>query len=340
LEKQDVMNTPTLCKWLVHVLKETNTALSIEEPLHSIMDSIKQHFPCQSVAVLLIDNNTKELRIKIARQISYTFAKEYHRNGPSPTAERAILEQRALLLNNLDPRSETYNDIKLEHDFTSAVLAPIVTDQRGIGYIFCDRGNGETFSEDDLLHLEVVGYLIGNLITKIELTKVTRHLSQIDEDSGALHHKAFVPAFSTELERAGIHNYPVTLSLMTVDAFRKYVDTYGIVQAHALLTEVVAIIRKHIRDMDILARFGADEFILCFSGMTGAETKAKLKEIHEDVARNAVGQGGATINLTIGTIALEDPCAMKRRLQDIFTDLGTSLADAKGHNRLEAKDLP
>ena len=51
-----------------------------------------------------------------------------------------------------------------------------------------------------------------------------------------------------------------------MDAFRKYIETYGIDEAHALLAEVVEIVKEHIRDMDILARFGADEFILCLSG--------------------------------------------------------------------------
>ena len=114
----------TLGGWLVHVMGKADGALSLEEALHVIMDSMKDYFPSQSVAVILIDQNTKELRIKISRQISYTFVKQYHKDGPSPTAEQVVLEQRPMLLNDLDHESEVYQNLKLEHDFVSGVIAP------------------------------------------------------------------------------------------------------------------------------------------------------------------------------------------------------------------------
>ena len=323
------MATRTLGGWLVHVMREADGALSLEEALHVIMDSMKEYFPCQSVAVMLIDDDTKELRIKISRQISYTFAKKFHRDSPSPTAERVVLEQHALLLNELEHESDAYKELKLEHDFTSAVLAPVVKNQRGIGYIFCDRANGERFDESDLLHLQVVGFLIGNIIEKFELIKASKKLSRIDDASKALQYKAFVPAMATELERARAHGYRVALALIAIEAFRKYVETYGIDQAHALLAEVVEIVKEEIRDMDILARFGADEFILCLSGVTEGEARGKLEAIREAIAARAVGQGESPITVIVGALALRDEHELGRKLQDILAALGKALMDAK-----------
>lgn len=323
------MTNRTLGGWLVHVMRAADGALSMEEALHVIMDSMKEFFPCQSVAVILIDDDTKELRIKISRQISYTFSKKFHRDGPSPTAERAVLEQQPLLLNNVDRTDVRYAELKLEHDFTSAVLAPIVINQRGIGYVFADRNDGGEFDESDQLHLQVLGYLIGQIIEKFDLIKTSKKLSQIDDASKALQYKAFVPALATELERARTHAYPVVLALIAVDAFRKYIETYGIDEAHALLAEVVAVTRRRIRDMDILARFGADEFVLCLSGMIEGEAKAKLEDIRNDVHEGLVGHGELPVSLTIGALSLADPHLLGRSLQDILAALGRQLVEAK-----------
>jgi len=320
----------TLGGWLVHVMKSADGALSLEEALHVIMDSMKDYFPCQSVAVILIDEDTKELRIKISRQISYTFVKQFHKAGPGPTAERVVLEQQPVLLNEVDPDSEVYKDLKLEHDFTSAVLAPVVKNQRGVGYIFSDRTNHGKFNGSDLLHLQVIGYLIGQLMEKFELIQASKKLSQIDDASKALQYKAFVPAMATELERAQTHDYPVVLALLSVAAFRKYIETYGIDGAHALLAEVVTIAGEHIRDMDILARFGADEFILCLSGLTREEAEEKLAAIRNAVNEQAVGQGDFPIDLVIGALALTTKKDLKQRLQDILGAVGHRLVDAKG----------
>jgi diguanylate cyclase (GGDEF)-like protein len=324
-----IMASSTLGGWLVHVMRESDGALSLEEALHVIMDSMKDYFPSQSVAVILIDGDTKELRIKISRQISYTFAKKFRRSGPGPTAERVVLEQAPLLLNSLDHESADYQDLKLEHDFASAVLAPIVRNQRGIGYIFADRAENGAFTESDLLHLQVVGYLVGNLIEKFDLIRTSKKLSQIDDASQALQYKAFVPMLATELERARTHNYHVALALMSIQAFRRYIETYGIDKAHELLAEIVGITRENIRDMDLLARFGADEFILCLSGTTHAESEAKLAALQAAIGSKAVGQGDAAIGITMGALCLESDDALQAKLQDILSKLGKCLVDAK-----------
>jgi len=319
----------TLGGWLVHVMREADGALSLEESLHVIMDSMKDFFPAQSVAILLIDDDTKELRIKISRQISYTFVKKFHKDGPSPKAEQVVLEQEPMLFNNIDANSDIYKEIKLEHDFGSAVMAPIVMNQRGIGYVFCDRVEGETFDEHDLLHLQVIGYLIGNMIDKFELIKASKKLSIIDDSSGALQYKAFIPNFATELQRAVSHGYEVSLSLISIAAFRKYVEMYGIDGAHELLAEVADLIKQEIRDMDILARFGADEFILCFSGTTENEAKARLENIFKLIRSKAVGKGEGEILVAIGAIQLADEKHQKLRVQDILAQLGKALVHAK-----------
>ncbi len=323
------MINPSLGGWLVHVMREADGALSLEEALHVIMDSTKDYFPSQSVAVVLIDDDTKDLQIKISRQISYSFAKKFHADGPTPTVEQVVLEQQPMLLNNVDPSSVLYKELKLEHDFSSAVLAPIVRNQRGVGYIFCDRANHEQFTETDLLHLQVLGYIIGNLMEKFELIKASKTLSQIDDSSQALQYKAFVPAFATEIERAQKHDYAIVLSLISVPAFRKYIETHGINAAHAMLADIVTVIRKHIRDMDILARFGADELILCLSAMTKDEGLNQLNKIRDAVQSSAVGKADLPVNLTIGALFIDSKHAAGKSLQNILAALGKCLVDVK-----------
>lgn len=322
----------TLGGWLVHVMRHADGALSLEEALHVIMDSMKEYFPCQSVAVILIDEDTKELRIKISRQISYTFAKKFRKSGPSSTAETVVLQQQPMLLNDLDAASDIYADLKLEHDFSSAVLAPVIKDQRGVGYVFCDRSNGEKFDDSDLLHLQVIGYLIGGLIAKFELILASKKLSQIDDASKALQYKAFIPMLATELKRALTHSYPVGLALISVQAFRGYLETYGIDEAHALLADVVSVAKAELRDMDFLARFAADEFILCLSGMTREEARNKLAAIRTAIAERVAGQGNTAIDVTVGALSLESKESLHAKLQDLLAAVGKSLVNAKSRN--------
>lgn len=319
----------TLGGWLVHIMREVDGALSLEEAFHVLMDSFVKYFPCQSVAVILIDQDTDEVRIKISRQISYTFIKQFRKSAPTPTIERVVLEQHSLLLNAVNPEDNVYQEIKLEHDFSSAVVAPIINNKRGVGYIFCDRANGENFNEADLLHLQVLGYISGSLIEKYELIQVTRKLSQIDDASKALQYKAFVSALAKELERAQTHDYQVALALVSVDAFRRYLDTYGINEAHLLLEAVCKETHKLVRDIDTLARFGADQFILYLSGVTDTEAYEKIEEIKAAVQKNIIAKCDIPITLTVGTLILHSKKELSQTIQSIIATLGKKLVEAK-----------
>ncbi len=324
------MPKTSLGGWLVHVMRKADGALSLEEGLHVIMDSMKTYFPSQSVAVILIDEDTGELRIKISRQISYTFVKQYHKSEPSPIAEQVVLEQRPMLLNDMDHDTDIYQSLRLEHDFTSAVIAPVVRNQRGVGYIFCDRDDHEAFTDADLLHLQVIGMLVGSMIERFDLIQAGKRLSQIDDSTKVLQYKAFIPAFGVELERARTHEYGVGLALLAVESFRKYIETHGIDQAHALLEEVAGIVKSNIREMDFIGRFGADEFILCLSGMTENETRQKLNAIVHAVSEQAVGQGDGRVTVTVGALSLTSTASLRCPLQDILGAVGKNLVAAKG----------
>jgi diguanylate cyclase (GGDEF)-like protein len=333
------LTQPTLGGWLVHVLREADSALSFEEALHAILDSMKLYFPAQSAAVVLIDEDTKEMRIKISRQLSYSFAKEFRKKAPGPHIERMVLEQAPLLLGDAESAPALSAEVRLEHAFTSAVLAPIVKNHRGIGYLFCDRSGPPPFGESDLLHLQVLGFLIGSLMVKFELLQERRMLSHVDDASGALKYVAFVPALARELHRSITHDFPVALALMQLPAFRHLLDTYGIDRAHEALAALVKLAQARIREEDLLARYGADQFIVCLSGTDEAAARGVLEAIQAEARKTVASDTAISAALTVGGLVLASDGAKKRPLQDLMGLCGKALvaatADGPGSLRLE-----
>ncbi len=320
---------PTLGGWLLHVLREADGALSLEEALHAIMDSVKTYFPVQSIAVILADLDTKELRIKTGRQISYSFAKTFRRAAPGPHVERLLLEQQPILVNHASRDSDLYKEIKLEHDFDSAALAPIIRNHRAVGYLMCDRADMTPFDEADLLHLQVLGLLIGSLMAKFDLLKERRQLSQTDDATGTLKYSVFIAAMTTEILRSRTHDYPLALALMDVAAFRVYVDTYGIDRAHELLAECASLIKRHLRETDALARYAADQFILYLSGVTEEEARRIIEQAQHDIRRQAGAGASIPIEANAGVLFLRTDAAKKRPIQDLLGALGKALVHAR-----------
>ncbi|MGU3847655.1 GGDEF domain-containing protein, partial [Vibrio diabolicus] len=55
---------------------------------------------------------------------------------------------------------------------------------------------------------------------------------------------------------------PVSVALIDVDYFKQVNDTYGHVFGDAVLTGVAKVLEETVRENDIVARFGGEEFVV------------------------------------------------------------------------------
>jgi GGDEF domain-containing protein len=88
-------------------------------------------------------------------------------------------------------------------------------------------------------------------------------------------------------------------------------------------------VKQHTREMDLLARFGADQFILCLSGLNEEQAGQRLTAIRRDVQNAIAGDAGQVVDVAIGAVVLGDSAALLRSLQDILGAVGKALVQAK-----------
>lgn len=84
--------------------------------------------------------------------------------------------------------------------------------------------------------------------------------AQTDPKTGLYNPRRFNELFAAELERATRYNRPVAVVMADLDLLRNINNTYGHLAGDAVLIEVGRIIRENIREFDIAARFGGEEF--------------------------------------------------------------------------------
>ncbi|MBI1335411.1 MAG: diguanylate cyclase [Phycisphaera sp.] len=89
-------------------------------------------------------------------------------------------------------------------------------------------------------------------------------LSLRDELTGAWNRRYFNRFLNTILDRAASERFSVTVMIFDIDDFKKYNDTYGHAEGDEILRESARLMQSVVREQDIVARIGGDEFGVIF----------------------------------------------------------------------------
>ncbi len=82
-----------------------------------------------------------------------------------------------------------------------------------------------------------------------------------------------------ELQRALRQGYPVGIVMFDIDHFKRFNDTYGHDAGDMLLRRLGGFLHSHMRQDDIVCRYGGEEFTLVLPGASLAQTAQRAEEI-------------------------------------------------------------
>ncbi len=98
----------------------------------------------------------------------------------------------------------------------------------------------------------------------IEQHEQLRYEADHDELTGAWNRRYFDRFFDDILNRAHEHRFRVSLMIFDIDDFKVYNDSYGHAAGDDILREATNLMRSVVRQHDVVARIGGDEFAVIF----------------------------------------------------------------------------
>lgn len=105
-----------------------------------------------------------------------------------------------------------------------------------------------------------------------------------DKLTGLPNRRYFEPRLQQAMHRSHTENEPFSLAVFDIDFFKKINDSLSHVGGDAVLKEVGAILRENCRSgSDTPARFGGEEFVLLFQGVTADVALERCEQIRKAI---------------------------------------------------------
>jgi diguanylate cyclase len=116
-----------------------------------------------------------------------------------------------------------------------------------------------------------------------------RHMSELvreDQLTGSLNRRGLDDVFERESARADRRNMPLCVALLDLDNFKRLNDTYGHLAGDAALKHLVKVVRDTLRSMDVIARFGGEEFLILLPETTVEAAAAAMVRVQRELTRH------------------------------------------------------
>ncbi len=284
--------------------KALPSSIDLNEILDAIMRRAKELSKAATWNVFLVDEGTGELvfertegkktketqkfRLMIGEGIAGWVAKE----GIPVLVPDVSLDKR--FSRKVDKALTLKNKIK------SIMCIPIKSSEKALGVIeVFNKTTGEPFTRGDFNQLIELVDQSSILIERALLYQKVEELSITDDLTKLFNTRYLNRSIEMEIQRSLRYRTSVSLIFMDIDYFKDVNDRYGHLVGSKTLAEMGQLLIKNLRSVDVVVRYGGDEFVIVLPHTPPAAAAQIAERIRKAVEKNAfLEKEGYTLRIT------------------------------------------
>jgi diguanylate cyclase (GGDEF)-like protein len=218
----------------------------------------------EKASLMIRDEGTSHLCIKAAKGINKYLLSEIKVNIGEGIAGKVFEEGLPLIVDDIGKNNQLALKKRPRYRTGAFVCIPLKIggEVRGILNV-SDKSTGSAFAKEDISLLRSFAAFASIAIERSSYHGLVSHFKELsitDELTGLFNRRYFEDRFIEELKRSERHALPFSLAIIDIDDFKLFNDTEGHLAGDDILKHVSNIAKDSLRVIDIIARFGGEEF--------------------------------------------------------------------------------
>lgn len=141
--------------------------------------------------------------------------------------------------------------------------------------------------------------MIIDISDRKRMEETLRQLATHDALTGLFNRRYFFTLAERELERSQRYGHPLALLMLDLDHFKAINDSRGHQAGDQVLRAVASIIQTNLRQIDVVGRYGGEEFVVLLPETARMTALAVAKRLCAAVAVQSVELSGESLPITI-----------------------------------------
>ena len=306
--------------------------LDMDHVLKTLHEQCQQVAPSDVFYVALYDEASSLINIPLY------YEDGQYQIGPS----RDIQDQPGTLGNVIQARRTLYLHKQFDPDThpprtttglrrpcRSYVGIPLTLRDRVIGVMAVQSYKPNAYTEEDIRTLETIALQAAIAIENARLYSEEQRLAIIDELTGMYNYRGLLALGGREIIRARRFSRNLSAVFFDIDGFRTFNNQYSHATGNLVLKAVAGQSLSSMRSVDLVSRFGGDEFVILLPETTIETARKAAERLQMEIASRRVKtkHGEFSVTISIGVAQLTDD----------IPDLGT-LIDRANQAEHKAKE--
>ncbi len=277
---------------LMAMISELAMLDTMEELLDTLLRMAAELLDATCGSVMLIDEKRITMRIEAALRMGLTIARSLPLRVGEGIAGRVAASGQPLLVNDIERDGRVLPTNRPRFRTKSFISVPLAFKGEVFGVLnLSDKKENRIFVKEDLDILSTLTSHAAAIIHRsrqMARTELLEQLSVTDPLTELYNRRFLEKRMHEELNRCMRQEQPLTVMLIDLDHFKCYNDSCGHMDGDTALKKTSRILRSCVREMDVVTRFGGEEFCLLLPGTSKEEAMFVAERIRQGIEREPI----------------------------------------------------